>query len=248
VGKAAPVNVTATGPTTAGLSATVSGLANRDHTFWVRAKDAAGNWGRAVSTTVTVNPAAMIFADTFDAGNANAWSPGGGKAQVGASAAFSNSNAFTVAGRTTTYLLDPHPTAERNLHVQFGFAAGAYTTWGTTVDLFQGRTGTGASVLTVQYQSTSAGVSQLRVGVQTSQGWKYSGWSTIARTAVTVKVDWTAASAGRATLSVEGATVGTATGNTSAYRVESDALGVVATNGSGAVSGSAAIDNYTSNR
>jgi hypothetical protein len=248
VGKARLVTVTATGATTAGLSAALSGLAKGDHTLWVRAKDAAGNWGKAVSTTVTVNPAATIFVNTFDAGNADAWSQRVGALQVGPSAAFSNSNALTVTGRNGMYVLDNGPTAERNLHAQFGFAAGAYSTKGTTVDLFQGRAGSGASVLKVQYQTTNAGVSQLRVGLQTSAGWKYSNWSTIAKTAVTVKVDWTAASAGNATLFVEGAAIGTVSGNTSAYRVESDALGVVGTSGSGAVSGSATIDNYTSNR
>jgi hypothetical protein len=248
VGFAKPVTVTATGPTTAGLSATVAGLANGNHTFWVRARDAAGNWGKAVSTTVTVNPAAMIYANTFNAGNADAWSQRVGTVQVGPSAAFSNSPALTVTGRAATYLVDSSPNSEKNLHVQFGFAAGTYDTQGATVDLFQSRTSTGASVLTVQYQRTKTGVSQLRVGVQTSGGWKYSAWSTVPTSAVILKVDWTAATSGSATLSVGGAAIGTAAGNTSAYRIKSDALGVVAASGTGAVSGTAAIDNYTSNR
>ncbi|MGC9669582.1 multicopper oxidase domain-containing protein [Planosporangium sp. 12N6] len=248
VGFGKPVTVTATGPATAGLSVTVSGLANGNHTFWVRAKDAAGNWNKAVATTVTVNPATQIFADTFDSGNANAWSQRVGTVQVSPSAAFSNSNALIVTGKTPAYVVDNTPAAERTLHAQFGFAAGTYSTNGTVIDLFQGRSSTGAAVLTVQYQTTTAGVSQLRVGVQTSTGWKYSAWSTVPKTAVTVRVDWANATNGTATLSVEGSGVGTATGNTSANRIESAALGVVAASGTGAVSGTAAIDNYTSNR
>jgi hypothetical protein len=248
LGKAAQMTVTKTGATTAGLSATVSGLPVGVHTLFVRSKDANGNWGRAVSTTVTVNPALAIFANTFDTGNAGAWSQRVGAVQVAPSTAFSNSPAMTVGGRTAAYVVDNRPTAESNLHAQFGFAAGTYTTKGTVVDVFQGRTSIGTSVLTVQYQSTATGISQLRVGLQTKTGWKYSSWSTIPRTAVTVKVNWTAATSGTATLAVEGAAVGTATGNSSAYRIESDALGVVGANGSGAVAGTAAIDNYTSNR
>ncbi|GAA1824341.1 multicopper oxidase domain-containing protein [Planosporangium flavigriseum] len=248
LGKGKPVTVTSTGATTAGLSATITGLATGDHTIAVRTRDANGNWGKAVTTTVTVNQAALIFANNFNAGDANAWSQRTGTVRVAASPAFSNSPALTVTGRTAVYVTDTRPTAETNLHAQFGFAAGTYTTKGTVVDLFQARTSAGTSVLTVQYQSTATDISQLRVGVQTSTGWKYSAWSTIPRTAVTVRVDWTSATSGKATLKVEGAVVGTATGNTSAYKIETDALGVVAANGSGAVAGAAAIDNFTSNR
>jgi hypothetical protein len=248
VGFAKPVTVTGTGPTTAGLSVKVSGLSTGNHTFWVRAKDAAGNWGKAVATTVAVNPGAFIFADNFDTGNANAWSQRVGTVQVGPSAAFSNSPALTVTGRTPTYVVDNGPIAEKSLHAQFGFAAGTYGTNGTVVGLFQGRIANGTSVLTVQYQRTVAGVSQLRVGAQTSTGWKYSAWTTIATTAVTVKVDWTAATSGAATLSVNGTAIGTAAGNTSAYRIESAALGVVVATGTGAVAGTAAIENYPSTR
>ncbi|HEV7897254.1 MAG TPA: multicopper oxidase domain-containing protein [Planosporangium sp.] len=248
VGFARPVTVTGTGPTAAGLSATASGLATGSHTFWVRAKDASGAWGRAVSVTVVVDPAAMIFANNFDAGNANAWSQRVGPVQVAPAAAFANSPALTVTGRGAAYVVDNGPSMERSLHAQFGFAAGTYDTKGTVVDLFQGRTSSGSSVVAIQYQTTTAGVSQLRAGLLTSAGWRYSAWSTIRTTAITVRLDWAAGSAGSAALSVDGAAVGRATGSTLLYRVDSSALGVVAATGTGAVSGTAAIDNYTSNR
>ncbi|NJC73804.1 multicopper oxidase domain-containing protein [Planosporangium thailandense] len=248
LGRANKMTVKSTGATTATLSGTVSKLATGDHVIFVRAKDANGTWGKAVSTVVTVNSKLAIFSNTFDTGNANGWSQRVGTVQVAPSTAFGSSPALTVTGRNATYVVDNTPAAERSLHAQFGFAAGTYTTKGTVVDVFQARNSSGARVLVVQYQSTATGIPQLRVSVLTSTGWKYSAWSTIPRTAVTVKVNWTSASSGTATLAVEGATVGTVTGNTSAYRVESDALGVVATSGSNAPTGSAAVDNYTSNR
>jgi hypothetical protein len=98
----------------------------------------------------------------------------------------------------------------------------------------------------VQYRRTTAGASQLRVGLLTSAGWRYSAWSTIGTAALTVRLDWTSATAGTATLVVNGAGAGSATGNSAASAVESVALGQVATTGTN--TGSGALDSYTSNR
>jgi hypothetical protein len=243
-----PVTVTGTGATTAGLYAKIAGLRTGNHTFAVRVKDAGGNWGKAVSVTVAVNASAFIFADNFDTGNTSAWSTRAGTPQVGPSAAVSNSPALTVTGTTPGYVVDNRPTAQ-TMQVQFGFAADTYDTNGTVVDLFQGRTGngvgTGNLALNVQYRRLG-GVSQLRVGVATSTGMKYSGWSQLDPAAAVVQVNWSG-TAGSATLSINGATSGAVSGVTT-YRIESAALGVVATSGTGAVSGTAVIDNYTSNR
>jgi hypothetical protein len=245
-----PMTVTPTGATTAGLSATIAGLSGGSHTLWVRAKDAAGNWGTPLPGTVAVTGSTLIFANNFDAGNVNAWSQRVGTPQVRTSAAFGGSNALTVTGRTPAYVIDNSPTAARNLHVQFGFAGGSYatTTVGSTVDLFQGRSadGNGPVVLKVQYQRASKGTPQLRVAVLSGSTWAYSPWSKIGTGAVTVKVDWASAIGGSAALSATGATTVTANGNTSGYSIESTALGMIVATGS--TSGSAAIDNYTSNR
>jgi hypothetical protein len=245
-----PMTVTPTGATTAGLSTTIAGLSGGSHTLWVRAKDAAGNWGTPLPGTVAVTGSTLIFANNFDAGNANAWSQRVGTPLVRASAAFGGSNALTVTGRTPVYVIDNSPAAERNLHVQFGFAAGTYatTTVGSTVDLFQGRSanGNGPVVLKVQYQRASGATPQLRVAVLSGSTWAYSQWTKIGTGAVTVKLDWASAIGGSAVLSATGATSVTASGNTSGYSIESTALGMIVATGS--TSGSAAIDNYTSNR
>jgi hypothetical protein len=245
VGAATAMTVTATSATTAKLSATTAMLSNGAHAFWVRVRDTAGNWGKASSVTTTVTGSKLIFADGFDNGTA-AWSQTVGGARVAPSAAFGNSAALTVTGSTPAYVVDNSPVAERTLHAQFGFAAGTFATRGVIVDLLQARAANGSAVLTVQYQRTTAGVSQVRVGALTSTGWKYSAWSTIAATAVSIKVDWSSATAGTAALSVNGTTVATVTGNTSARTVESVALGVAAA--AGRTTGAGAIDAYSATR
>ena len=90
VGAARPLTVTGTGATTATLTATISGLTNGTHTFWVRAKDAAGNWGKASSATVTVTTSTLIFADNFNNG-AGAWSQRVGPVRVAPASAFGSS-------------------------------------------------------------------------------------------------------------------------------------------------------------
>jgi hypothetical protein len=242
---ATAMTVTGTGATTASIKATLPVLANGAHTLWVRAQDAIGNWGKATAVSVTVTGSKLIFANNFDNG-LGAWSQRVGAVQAAPSAAFGGSPALTVTGNTARYVVDNTPAAERSLHVQFGFAAGSLGTRGATVEPFQGRAANGTSAVAVQYQRTTAGVSQLRLALSTSTGTKYTAWTTIAATAVTVKADWTSAAAGSATLSVNGTAAGTAAGNTSARTVESAALGLVSTGG--ATTGAAAIDTYTSTR
>lgn len=60
-------------------------------------------------------------------------------------------------------------------------------------------------------------------------------------------MDWAAATSATVRLTVGGTVIGTVTGaNTSAYRVEAVALGMVAS--TGGTSGAAAIDSYVSTR
>ncbi|MGI5238974.1 multicopper oxidase domain-containing protein [Dactylosporangium sp. CA-139066] len=245
-GNAAAMTVTGTGATTAALAATVTGLANGAHTLRVRAKDAAGNWGSAVTVAVTVNVSTLIFADGFDSGTANAWSSRVGPVAVARSAAMGNSYALTLTGSTPAYVVDQSPAAERAMHAQFTLAVGTFNTRGGTVDLYQLRNAAGQAVATVQYRRTNAGASQLRTGVLTSAGWQYSAWTGIGTGAITVKLDWTSAAAGGVALTVNGTRIGSITGNTSGSTVESAALGLVATTGTN--TGTGAVDSYTVNR
>ncbi|MFB9236032.1 multicopper oxidase domain-containing protein [Plantactinospora siamensis] len=217
------------------LSATVnlSGLAAGAHTLRVRARDAVGNWGTPGSVTVTVQPPNAIFADGF-AGNTAAWSQTVGTASAA-------SGALVVGG--VAYVVDNRPTAERTFHAKFDVTLGSFNPQTATVDLYQLRGATGAAVLTVQYRR-NGGTNQFRLGQLRSTGWAYTGW--VAASGGTVRVDWSSGTAGVATLKVGTVTVGSLTGNTSAYVIESAALGLVAR--SAATTGSLTFDNYASTR
>jgi hypothetical protein len=137
--------------------------------------------------------------------------------------------------------------SERSFHAKFDFTVGNFNAGTRIVDLFQARGTAGTSVLTVQYQRSGT-ANQFRLAVLTAGVWSYTGWVTVSGSTVTIRVDWGSAVSGSATLRVGTATVGTVNGNTSAYTVESSAMGVVAATGTGAPTGSATFDNYASTR
>jgi hypothetical protein len=211
----------------------LNGMAAGNHTFWVRARDALGNWGTPASVTVNVQPPNAIFADSFS-GNTNAWS-----ARVGTQSAASG--ALVASG--TGYVVDNTPISERTFHAKFDFTVGGYNPRTAVVDLFQGRGATGGSVVTVQYRRNGT-TNQFRLGLFRAGGWTYTAW--VNANGGTVRLDWSSAVAGSATLKVGTVTIGTLTGNTSAYTIESAALGLVAS--TVATTGSATFDNYASTR
>jgi hypothetical protein len=217
------------------LSASVAlnGFAAGSHKLWVRARDALGNWGPPASVTVTVQPPNAIFANTFT-GGLGAWSQ-----RVGTV----SGSAGTMLASGTGYVVDNTPAVERSFHAKFDFTVGSFNARTATVDIFQARGSSGGSVLTVQYRRNGT-TSQFRLGLLRSGAWTYSNW--VNATGGTVRVDWSSALGGAATLKVGTVTVGTLTGNTSAYTVESAALGLVASTGS--TTGSATFDNYASTR
>jgi Multicopper oxidase len=217
------------------LSASIStaGLAAGTHTLRVRARDSLGNWGPVASVTLTVVPNA-IFADAFASRNTSAWSQ-----TIGSPSAASGALVATGTG----YVVDNTPVGEHSFHAKFDFTVGTFNARSATVDLFQARGAAGTAILTVQYRRNGT-ANQFRLGLLRNGAWAYTGWVNAA--GATVRVDWSGATAGSATLTVGTVTIGTLTGNTSAYTVESAALGLVAS--TGATSGSATFDNYASTR
>jgi hypothetical protein len=218
-----------------GLSASISTVAMiaGDHTLRVRARDALGNWGALASVTVTVVPPNLIFADSFS-GNTSAWSQTVGTASAA-------SGALVASG--TGYVVDNSPLGERTFHAKFDFTVGGFNVRNATVDLFQARGAADAPVLVVQYRR-SGNANQFRLGMLRAGAWTYTAW--VNASGGTVRVDWSSAASGSATLNVGGVAIGTLTGNTSAYTVESAALGLVAS--TGGTTGSATFDNYVSTR
>jgi hypothetical protein len=224
--------MTVTGTT---LSATIAlnGFSAGSHTLRLRARDTLGNWGPAGSVTVTVQPPNAIFSDAFTSGT-TAWSQ-----RVGTVSA----NAGALVAGTVGYVVDQTPAGERSFHTRFDVTLGSFNPGTATVDVHQARSAAGSALLTVQYRRSGT-TNQFRLGLLRPTGWTYTAW--VAASGGTVRVDWTSATAGAATLKVGAVTIGTLTGNTSGYAVESAALGLVAR--SGATTGSLTFDNYASTR
>jgi hypothetical protein len=231
LGSGHPMTVSGTG-----LSATIGlgGFAAGAHTLWVRARDALGNWSAPVSVTVTVQPPNVIFADTFS-GSTAAWSQTVGTASAA-------SGALVASG--LGYVVDNTPSGERSFFARFDLTVGSFNARTATVDIFQARGAAGTAVLTVQVRRNGT-VTQVRLGLLRSTGWTYTGWVTT--TGGTVRVSWSSAAAGSASLRVGTTLVGTLSGNTSASTVESAALGLVARTNT-TPTGSATFDNYASTR
>ena len=98
-------------------------LASGQHTLWVRARDAAGNWGAAVSVTFTVPPPLdVIFQDGFGSGTLAAWSKANRltAANLTGRAALHGSDLYglrvAVAGTMNHFLIDSSPVAEPSYH------------------------------------------------------------------------------------------------------------------------------------
>jgi hypothetical protein len=229
-GNGHPMTVSGTAVST---TVALNGFSRGDHTLRVRARDALGAWGAAGSVTVTVDPPNAIFADAFTTGT-SAWSQVVGTVSAG--------SGQLVAG-TVGYVVDATPAAERTVHTRVDVTLGTINPQTATVTVQQLRNAAGGALAVVQYRRSN-GVDQFRLGLLRPAGWAYTGW--VAAAGGTVRVDWSSATAGAATLKVGAVTVGTLTGDTSGYTVESAAVGLVARTAT--TSGSLSFDNYASTR
>jgi len=212
----------------------LNGFSRGNHTLWVRARDALGHWGTAGAVTVNVDPPDAIFSDGFSNGT-SAWSQVFGTVSV--------SSGQLVAG-TVGYVLDDTPAAERTMHTRADVTLGTFNPQTAVVTVHQLRNASGNPLAVVQYQRGN-GVNQFRLGLLRPAGWAYTPWANA--NGGTIRLDWTSATAGSATLKVGTVTVGTLTGDTSGYTVESATLGLIARTAT-TTSGSLSFDNYASTR
>ena len=245
-GNGRPMAITGTGPYALTASVPPGGLSVGQHTLSVRARSAAGTWGRAAFTTVTVSAlSTLLFADAFTTSTAN-WA-----GQVGSPAV----TAGQLAAAIGTYVVDTTPINEATYQASFLFSPASLTTptgnnATASATIFEALTTANGQVVTVQYQKTTTGYR-----VRLARGTATSPW--VAGTGTqTIKVRFTTA----ANSSTVGLTVGTAanplatlTGNraTATLRVDTVRLGVTATTagtGTGTFGGSPLIDNFTSQR
>ena len=236
-------------------SINVSGWAAGNHTLYVRAKDAAGNWSLTASVVVTVQPPDLIFADSFESGTFGAWSSATGAGiSVSPAAAMASTTLGMqagISGNTPGFVTDNAPANEPTYRARFYFNPNSTLTGNTQQDIFAGLNTAGTRIFRVQYRRTAAagGTYQVRLSVLRAGGTTTSTWFTIANnTAHSIEIDWQSAASATARLYVDGVLRRTLSGlNTSAYLVDSaqlgPSLGLV-----GAASGTEYFDHFESRR
>lgn len=233
-------------------------------TVWVRAKDAAGNWGTAVAGTLVIQRDA-IFASAFDSPTTLVppWSSQVTSSGLTVANAVSGTSRQLVVTRSGSfsnnsrgYVVTTAPSAETKYKAAFQFTPGTLTTGSSTnnariLTIFAARTGAGTNALTVQYRSFGTS-RQVRMQVATATGASSTAWTTLAtgNGPVTLHLTWVSAASATATFTIGSTAVPSLTGlNTSGNTIETAWLGVSASSGSGTVStGSLAFDNFDSRR
>ncbi|MDT4964927.1 MAG: hypothetical protein QOF87_4574, partial [Pseudonocardiales bacterium] len=155
------------------------------------------------------------------------------------------------ATNVASYLTDSTPSAETGYHVRFAvnpitLASGA----AIALTLFDARTATNGQVFTLDYR-VNAGARQVRTVFSRSTGVVTGAWVTLVPGMHTLQLDWVSATGGSLTLSVDGSVQYTSTGNTSALRVDTARLGVIAgysTSTTNKTVGAAYFDAFSSGR
>jgi FtsP/CotA-like multicopper oxidase with cupredoxin domain len=142
------------------LSATVnvSGLIAGDHTLFVRARDAAGNWSQTDNVIVTVETADAIFADSFET-DFSPWSALTGNVAVTTAAAMDGMYGMevTIAGNTPGYVTDLSPVLEPSYHARFYFNPNGTLTGNTQQDIFVGQDANGTDIFKIQFRRRNQG-------------------------------------------------------------------------------------------
>jgi hypothetical protein len=196
-GNGSSITVSPAGAATATLSIEPRSLSVGVHTLWVRAQDANGMWGKAVSVSITVTG---LFSNGFEAGNAAAWSSSTLlTGSVTKPAAIDGSYGLQVGG--SARYVQRNLTAT-SIHAAFKLRTSTLVTSTAGVTLLQARTSSGAQVLAVQYRNTVANPRQVRLVTGSSPA---SAWVTVTAGVSDLRID--RAAGGAVTLSVNGVQV-----------------------------------------
>ena len=248
VGKATRVSVsTVNGQAVATIP--LVGITPGSVRFNLRVLDPAGNWSNAVNTTVTVSKPNAIFSDTFDSGNLNSWSARTNAGSGSMTVTGAGNPALTVTGAGTHFVTDNIPTTETSYHASFSLTPNTLASTGTTVfDTRSTNNGGGNLVLSVDFRK-NAGVNQVRLNMGRSNGTLNGPWVNLPTGTATIRLDWLSGPAfgagqGTARLSLNGTVASTLTGNSSALRVESARLGLLAAG----ATGTGSFDDFVSTR
>ncbi|MFN2183190.1 MAG: multicopper oxidase domain-containing protein [Anaerolineae bacterium] len=243
-----PVNLSAT------IDFVALGWVPGDHTVYVRARDAAGNWGAAASVVVTVVYPNDIFSDGFESGDLTAWNGGttGTNLSVTAAAAMAGTYGMqaVLTGNTPGYVTDLTPFQDASYHARFYFDPnGTQTGNNASQTIFAGLDGANTTILQVQFrrQNAGGGTYQVQLAVLGAGGTAMTAWVTISNAPHSIEIAWQSGAASTASLSVDG-TLYSLTGlDTSAYLLEAVRLGPSA-GLSGAASGTMYFDAFVSTR
>ena len=234
------------------VSASLSPAAGA-HTVWVRARDAAGNWGAAVSVTFTVTPPDAIFADGFASGTLSAWSAATNltAAAVKKAAALHGGDPYglrlPVSGAKNHFLTDRTPIAETSYHARFYLDPNATATGSLTWTLFAARNSGGVQLFALQLAATTGSTPQLRLTARSSGTTVTLPWVAVSDAPHAIEIAWSTTTR-TISLSVDGVVVSSrsALGNTT-QRIEEVRLGPSAGLAAGAT-GLLYFDDFVSTR
>ena len=260
VGKATSVTFSLSG---SNVVATVplAGIVVGSQRFNLRVRDIAGNWGNAVNATVTVSKPNAIFSN----GLTSATTPFGWSSRTGTPTVTSAAGipvGGTNLGLQVTqpggakFVTDNTPSAETSYHASFAFNANTLTS-GTNANsvltLFEAQGAAGQALAVQFHRTTGAGaVNQIRMVFPRNGGTFTSGYVTLPAGNHTIRVDWiggpaTGANPGSLRLTLDGASVAFATGNTGTRSVETALLGLTAGT-TNSMAGTAYFDSFVSTR
>jgi hypothetical protein len=253
-GTGAPIPV-ATPGSSVNLSASVSvsSLPLGSYQISVRAQDTAGNWGVPGTLLLQKLPADGIFADSFETGNASAWSAASGtNLAVTRAAAMNTGNPagslgifglqVTVNDNTPGYVTYTDPGTESSYHARFYFNPNGAVTPSGQQDIFVGRDGVGSQIFRIQYHRTTGGVYQLRLGILNTGQPVFSTWFNITNGPHALELAWQSGTTATITVALDGVVQQTRTLDTHLYTLKSVLLGP----SGGLVSGMAGTEYFDS--
>lgn len=208
----------------------IGGYPNGLHTFSVRGKDIAGNWGAVASVTrnITGNVLGPILIDGFEMGNFSAWSSHQGSVNVtGESVMDGGSFGMRAAinDATADYVADRTPSAETDYRASFFFNPNTADTAGESVRIFSGQDATSSGVFGIEFERSASGP-EIRAWVLAGGVPVYTQWVHISDAATRIGLTWQSSENAEFKLLLNGEVHETLSGlNTSASRLETVWLG-----------------------
>jgi FtsP/CotA-like multicopper oxidase with cupredoxin domain len=186
----------------------IAGWTNGQHTIYVRAKDAAGNWGPVTSVTFTVsgNSALNILLDGFETGDLAAWDPVVGNVAALPEAAMLGDFGLkaTLNGTAPTYLVDQTPFGEKYYQASFYYSPNDAVTADQSHDIFVGHNAEGTRIFGLQFEQGASGP-EVRAWVRSGGVDTYTNWYHINTAAQQLAIEWTSGADASFSLSIDGA-------------------------------------------